>query len=34
MEFIPKTGFRGLIENWRADVIAAISVALIALPLS
>ena len=34
MEFIPKTGFRGLIENWRADLIAAISVALIALPLS
>ena len=34
MEFVPKTGLKGLIENWRSDVIAAISVALIALPLS
>ena len=34
MEFVPKTGIKGLIENWRGDVIAAISVALIALPLS
>ena len=34
MEFIPKTGIKGLIENWQADVIAAISVSLIALPLS
>ena len=34
MEFVPKTGIKGLIENWRSDLIAAISVALIALPLS
>ena len=34
MEFTPKTGIKGLVENWRGDVIAAISVALIALPLS
>ena len=34
MEFIPKTGIKGLIENWQADLIAAISVSLIALPLS
>ena len=34
MEFTPKTGFKGLIENWQSDVIAAISVSLIALPLS
>jgi MFS superfamily sulfate permease-like transporter len=30
----PKTGFQGLIENWQSDIIAALSVALIALPLS
>lgn len=34
MENIPKTGFKGLIENWQSDLIAAVSVALIALPLS
>ena len=34
MEKIPKTGFKGLIENWQSDLIAAVSVALIALPLS
>jgi len=34
MEIIPKKGFRGLIENWRSDLIAAVSVSLIALPLS
>ena len=34
MEFTPKTGIKGLIENWQGDVIAAISVSLIALPLS
>ena len=34
MEFTPKTGLKGLIENWQGDAIAAISVALIALPLS
>jgi len=34
MESTPKTGFKGLIENWQSDLIAAVSVALIALPLS
>ena len=34
METIPKTGLQGLIENWRSDLIAAVSVSLIALPLS
>lgn len=34
MEVLPKKGFRGLIENWRSDLIAAVSVSLIALPLS
>ena len=30
----PKEGFNGLIENWQSDLLAALSVALIALPLS
>ena len=34
MEITPKTGFQGLIENWKSDLIAAVSVSLIALPLS
>ncbi|WP_411896103.1 SulP family inorganic anion transporter [Winogradskyella sp. A2] len=34
MENLPKKGFKGLIENWQSDLIAAVSVALIALPLS
>ncbi len=34
MEISPKKGIQGLIENWQSDLIAAISVALIALPLS
>jgi len=34
MERTPQKGFRGLIENWQSDLIAALSVALIALPLS
>ncbi|AXG71129.1 bicarbonate transporter BicA [Kordia sp. SMS9] len=34
MEKTPKSGFQGLIENWQSDLIAAISVSLIALPLS
>ncbi|MEP0265674.1 SulP family inorganic anion transporter [Dokdonia sp.] len=34
MENIPKKGIKGLIENWQSDLIAAVSVALIALPLS
>lgn len=31
---IPKTGFAGLKQNWKSDIIAALSVALVALPLS
>lgn len=34
MEVAPKKGFKGFIENWQSDLVAAISVALIALPLS
>jgi MFS superfamily sulfate permease-like transporter len=34
METTPKKGIPGLIENWQSDLIAAVSVALIALPLS
>ncbi len=34
MEATPKKGIQGLIENWQSDLIAALSVALIALPLS
>lgn len=34
MEITPKRGIQGLIENWQSDLIAAVSVALIALPLS
>lgn len=31
---LPATGFKGLRENWRNDLIAALSVALVALPLA
>ena len=34
MEATPKKGFKGLLENWQSDLIAAVSVSLIALPLS
>ena len=34
LEQLPATGFKGLKENWRNDLIAALSVALVALPLS
>ena len=34
MEVTPKKGIKGLIENWQGDLIAAVSVSLIALPLS
>ena len=34
MEITPKTGLKGLVENWQSDLIAAVSVSLIALPLS
>ncbi len=30
---VPKTGIAGLIQNWQSDLIAAVSVALVALPL-
>lgn len=30
---LPKTGWQGLIENWRSDFLAAISVSLVAMPL-
>ena len=31
---IPSTGLNGLRENWRNDLIAALSVSLVALPLA
>ncbi len=34
MAKLPKKGISGLIENWQSDLVAAVSVALIALPLS
>ncbi len=34
METTPNSGFKGLIENWQSDLLAAVSVSLIALPLS
>ncbi len=34
MQAIPKTGLKGLAENWQSDLVAAISVALVALPLA
>ena len=34
MDIAPKKGFQGLVENWQSDLLAAVSVALIALPLS
>ncbi len=34
MEVAPKEGLKGLVENWQSDLIAAVSVSLIALPLS
>lgn len=34
MEIIPKTGFKGLVENWQSDLIAAFSVSTVALPLA
>jgi len=32
--FIPSTGLKGLKENWRNDITAALSVSLVALPLA
>ena len=34
MEILPKTGLKGLAQNWQSDLIAAVSVALVALPLA
>jgi MFS superfamily sulfate permease-like transporter len=34
MQTIPKTGLKGLVENWQSDLLAAISVALVAMPLA
>ena len=34
MEITPKKGFAGLIENWQSDLLAAVSVALVALSLA
>ena len=34
MQKTPKTGYKGLVENWKSDLIAALSVALVALPLA
>ncbi len=31
---VPATGLKGLTQNWRADLLAAISVSLVALPLA
>lgn len=33
MQTTPKSGIAGLIENWQSDALAAISVALVAMPL-
>jgi MFS superfamily sulfate permease-like transporter len=33
MQIVPKTGFKGLVENWQSDLLASISVSLVALPL-
>lgn len=34
MDIIPKPGFKGLVENWQSDLIAAISVSMVAMPLA
>ncbi len=34
MQIVPKTGLAGLKENWQSDLLAAISVFLVALPLA
>lgn len=34
MQIIPKTGWAGLKENWQSDLLAALSVSLVALPLA
>lgn len=34
MNKIPKTGLKGLVENWQSDLLASISVAFVAMPLA
>ena len=34
MQSLPKQGLKGLVENWQSDLLAAISVALVAMPLA
>lgn len=34
MQSSPKTGLKGLVENWQSDMLASVSVALVALPLA
>ena len=34
MQILPKTGLKGLAQNWQSDLLAAISVAFVALPLA
>jgi MFS superfamily sulfate permease-like transporter len=34
MQILPKTGLQGLVQNWQSDLLAAISVAFVALPLA
>ena len=34
MQKLPKTGLKGLLENWQSDLLAAVSVALVAMPLA
>ena len=34
MDITPKKGLKGLVENWQSDLLAAISVSLVALPLA
>jgi len=34
MQTTPKTGLKGLVENWQSDLLAAVSVALVAMPLA
>ena len=34
MQTTPKSGLKGLVENWQSDFLAAISVALVAMPLA
>ena len=34
MKITPKTGIQGLLENWQSDLLAALSVSLVAMPLA